>query len=80
MNKFPKIKLICNSKSIEVLKKGQNPFEGGCSSKLALFFCNIMIALKRVSTKVLGLEEFDPEVFDELIEKVIRYLISYSDK
>lgn len=29
------------------------------------------IALKRVSTKVLGLEEFDPEVFDELIEKVI---------
>lgn len=38
MNKFPKIKLICNSKSIEVLKKGQNPFEGGCSSKLALFF------------------------------------------
>ena len=42
MNKFPKIKLICNSKSIEVLKKGQNPFEGGCSSKLALFFCNII--------------------------------------
>ena len=29
------------------------------------------IALKRGSTKVLGLEEFDPEVFDELIEKVI---------
>lgn len=29
------------------------------------------IALKRVSTKVLGLEEFAPEVFDELIEKVI---------
>lgn len=39
-----------------------------------------VVALKRVSTKVLGLEEFDPEVFDELIEKVIRYLISYSDK
>lgn len=29
------------------------------------------IALKRVSTKVLGLEEFDSKVFDELIEKVI---------
>lgn len=29
------------------------------------------IALKRASTKALGLEEFDPEVFDELIEKVI---------
>jgi len=29
------------------------------------------IALKRVSTKALGLEEFDSKVFDELIEKVI---------
>jgi len=35
-------KVIMHSKAIEGLRRGQNSFEGGCSGKLALLFCNIM--------------------------------------
>ena len=42
MTKYQDVKVICSDKSLEVLRKGQNPFEGGCSSRLALIFCNIM--------------------------------------
>lgn len=36
------IKVIMSDKSLEVLHRGQNSFEGGCTSHLALFFCNMM--------------------------------------
>ena len=31
-----------SDKSLDGLYKGQNSFEGGCTSKLALLFCNVM--------------------------------------
>ena len=42
LTRFPTTKVICSKKSIETLKKGQNPRIGGCSTKKALIFCNIM--------------------------------------
>lgn len=38
------IKVIMSNKALTVLFRGQNSFEGGCTSRLALFFCNIMKA------------------------------------
>ena len=35
-------KVILHPKAIERLKRGQNSFEGGCSSRLASFFCKIL--------------------------------------
>lgn len=42
MNKYPDIKVIINSESVPVLRKGQNGFDGGCSSRTAYFFCRMM--------------------------------------
>lgn len=42
MSKFSELKVIASDKSIPVLLKGQNSFNGGCSSILSLIFCNIM--------------------------------------
>ena len=35
-------KVILHPKAIEVLRRGQNSFEGGCSGRLAYFFCMIL--------------------------------------
>ena len=42
LKKNPNVKVIIHPKAKDTLKKGQNSFEGGCSSILALLFCNIM--------------------------------------
>lgn len=44
LDKHQHIKCIVNGKSFPVLAKGQNSFEGGCSGKVALFFCHIFPA------------------------------------
>lgn len=36
------VKVIMSGKGIETLREGQNSFVGGCTSKLALAFCNLM--------------------------------------
>ena len=42
MNKYPNIQVIINPDSIPVLMKGQNRFDGGCSSLTAYVFCKMM--------------------------------------
>ena len=42
LDKHPNIACIISDKAFSVLAKGQNSFEGGCSSRLAVFFCYIM--------------------------------------
>ncbi len=42
MNRYPDIKVIVNPASIPVLRKGQNRFDGGCSSLMAYVFCKMM--------------------------------------
>lgn len=36
------MKVIMSGKGIDALRKGQNSFVGGCTSKIALAFCNMM--------------------------------------
>lgn len=42
LSKYPHLKVIASDQSIPVLLKGQNSFDGGCSSFLALLFCKFM--------------------------------------
>ena len=56
-------KVILHSKAIERLKKGQNSFEGGCSSGLALLFCKILALCGKGEHKFPAIrEEFLPRL------------------
>lgn len=58
------IKVIMNNKGIETLRKGQNSFEGGCSGKIAFWFCQLM--------KLFGNEEHSfPPIKKEYEENLI---------
>lgn len=64
MDKSPNLKVIASEKAIPVLIRGQNSFDGGCSSLLALIFCNIM--------KLFGKGEHKfPPIENEYLDKVI---------
>ena len=40
--KYPNIKVIISDRAMATLLRGQNSFQGGCSSLMALAFCKIM--------------------------------------
>lgn len=42
LEKHENIKVIMSDKAMPTLKKGQNSFDGGCSTMLALIFCKLM--------------------------------------
>ena len=42
LGKNTDLKVIMSDKAIPTLKRGQNSFEGGCSTRLAWFFCKLM--------------------------------------
>lgn len=50
----PDVQVIMSHKAIEVLYRGQNSFTGGCTSRLALFFCYFMKLLG------IGVHRFPP--------------------
>lgn len=39
---IPNLTVIADEKALNVLRKGQNPFTGGCTGRLALTFCKFM--------------------------------------
>lgn len=41
-SKLPGLEVIMSEKAMEGLNRGQNSFVGGCTTKLALLFCNLM--------------------------------------
>ena len=57
-------KVILHPKAIERLKKGQNSFEGGCSSQLALLFCKILALCGKDEHKF-------PAIRDEFLPRLI---------
>ena len=57
-------KVILHPKAVEGLLKGQNPFEGGCSSRLAWLFCQILALFGKGEHKYPPLKE---EYLDRLI-------------
>ena len=42
LDKYPDIKVIMSDCAMATLKRGQNSFEGGCSTLLAWIFCKLM--------------------------------------
>ena len=57
-------KVILHPKAIERLKTGQNSFEGGCSSRLALFFCRILALLGKGGHRY-------PPVREEYLDRLV---------
>ncbi len=73
-------KIIINQKSVNQLEKGQNSFDGGCSSRLAWLFCQVMkLAGKgehrfqpvKVSDRFLVVDNHNREKIEELISAKI---------
>ena len=57
-------KVILHPKAIEGLKRGQNSFEGGCSSRFAWFFCQILALFGHGEHKY-------PAIKDEYRERLV---------
>ena len=45
MSKYPHTQVIAHEKAIDGLRRGQNSFDGGCSTMLAFLFCQLMALL-----------------------------------
>ena len=56
--------VILHPKAVEGLKKGQNSFEGGCSGRLAYWFCLLLAALGKGEHRYPPIR---PEYLDRLI-------------
>ena len=56
--------VILNRKAIDGLKRGQNSFEGGCSSILAWLFCQVLILLGHGNHRY-------PAIKDEYLKRLI---------
>ncbi|MBQ7670385.1 MAG: MBL fold metallo-hydrolase [Clostridia bacterium] len=56
--------VILHPKTVEGLKRGQNSFEGGCSSRLAHFFCLILALIGKGEHKYPAISE---EYLDRLV-------------
>lgn len=45
MTKHPQTQVVAHQKAIDGLRKGQNGFDGGCSTLMAFLFCQLMALL-----------------------------------
>ena len=45
MTKYPNTQIIAHEKAIDGLRRGQNSFDGGCSTLIAFLFCQLMALL-----------------------------------
>lgn len=57
-------RVVLHPKAIEGLKRGQNSFEGGCSSRLAYFFCLVLAMLGKGEHRY-------PVLRDEFMDRLI---------
>ena len=57
ITKYPDTKVIAHEKAIDGLRKGQNSFDGGCSTMLAFLFCQLMALLGNSDHRYPGLSE-----------------------
>ena len=64
MTKHPDTQVIAHEKAIEGLCRGQNSFEGGCSTLLAFLFCQLMALLGNADHRY-------PKLSEEHLTKII---------
>ena len=64
MTKHPDTQIIAHEKAIDGLRRGQNRFDGGCSTLLAFLFCQLMALLGNGEHRY-------PKLSEEHLKKVI---------
>ena len=64
MIKHPHTQVIAHEKAIDGLRKGQNSFEGGCSTMLAFLFCQLMALLGHADHRY-------PRLSEEHLKKIL---------
>jgi len=69
LGKTTDLKVIMSNKSMTTLKRGQNSFEGGCSSFLAWFFCKMMGLAGKAEHRFPPVEERHNGRFIEITEE-----------
>ena len=57
MTEHPRTQVIAHEKAIDGLRKGQNRFDGGCSTMFAFLFCQLMALLGNGDHRYPGLSE-----------------------
>ena len=68
LGKNPDLKVIMSNKSMPTLKRGQNSFDGGCSTVLAWIFCKLMGLVGKAEHRFPAVEEQYHDRFIELTE------------
>lgn len=69
LNKYPDIKVIMSDKAMPTLKRGQNSFEGGCSTLLAFVFCKLMALFGKAEHKFPAIPDRFNDRFIEITEE-----------
>ena len=68
LDKSEKLKVIMSDKAMPTLKRGQNSFEGGCSTLLALIFCKFMGVFGKAEHRFPKIEDRHNHRFIEITE------------
>ena len=68
LDKNENLKVIMSNKSMPTLKKGQNSFDGGCSTLLALIFCKFMGVFGKADHRFPIIEDKHNHRFIEITE------------
>ena len=63
------LKVIISNQSMPILKRGQNSFDGGCSTILAFIFCKLMGLVGKAEHKFPKIEDKYNDRFIEISEK-----------
>ena len=68
LDKYPQIKVIMSNKAMATLKRGQNSFDGGCSTFVAWIFCKMMGLLGKAEHRFPAIDDRLDDRFIEITE------------
>ena len=68
LGKTTNLKVIMSDKAMPTLKRGQNSFEGGCSTRLAWIFCKLMALVGKSEHRFPVIEDKYNDRFIEITE------------
>ena len=69
LNKNKELKVIISDKAMPTLKKGQNSFDGGCSTAFAWVFCKLMALVGKAEHRFPSVEDCFMDRFIEITEE-----------
>ena len=69
LSKYPRIKVIMSDKAMTTLKRGQNSFDGGCSTLLAWIFCQLMGLFGKADHRFPAIDDRLNDRFIEITEE-----------